>query len=92
VITPEDHHTLITALSVRDPLWPVTKSYTLSRDTQSSLINVKVSFKYGYRIIRYYLPGIDECITHMIANKTALEEECGPDAMFEKLQQTDIGL
>jgi hypothetical protein len=85
-------HTLITALSMRDPLWPVTNSYTLARDTQSSLIKVKVSFKYGYRIIRYYLPDIDGCITHMIANKTVLEEEGGPDAMFEELQHTDIGL
>ncbi|KAI5377105.1 hypothetical protein J4E82_004188 [Alternaria postmessia] len=29
---------------------------------------------------------------HMVANKTVLEEDGGPDAMFEELQQTDIGL
>jgi hypothetical protein len=85
-------HGLITALSMRDPLWPVTNSYTLAKDTQSSLIDVKVSFKYGYRINRYYFPGIDGCITHMIANKSVLEEEGGPDAMFEEFQQIDIGL
>ncbi|KAF1836355.1 hypothetical protein BDW02DRAFT_646175 [Decorospora gaudefroyi] len=85
-------HTLIPALSLRDPLWPVTNSYTLARDTQSSLIEVKVSFEHGYRINQYKFPGIDGFISHMMANKTVLEEEGGPDAMFEELQQTDIGL
>jgi alkylated DNA repair dioxygenase AlkB len=85
-------HTLVSALSIRDPLWPVTSSYTLSRDTLSSLIELKVSFENGYRINRYDMPGVDGFITHMIANKTVLEEEGGPDAMFEELQQADIGL
>ncbi|KAF1945619.1 hypothetical protein EJ02DRAFT_431416 [Clathrospora elynae] len=85
-------HTLISSLSLRDPLWPVTSSYTLSRDTQGPLVDVQIFFKNGYRINRYNLSGIDGFITHMIANKTVLEEQGGPDAMFEELQQTDIGL
>lgn len=85
-------HALIPALSLRDPLWPVTEMDTLSRDTCSPLIDLNVSFSHGYRINRFKLPGIDGFITHMIANKTVLEEEGGPDAMFEELQQTDIGL
>ncbi|USP75200.1 hypothetical protein yc1106_02474 [Curvularia clavata] len=85
-------HALISALSLRDPLWPVTDSYTLSRDTHSSSIGFSVKFAHGYRINRYTLPGIAGFIFHMIANKTVLEEPGGPDAMFEELQQTDIGL
>ncbi|KAI4931669.1 hypothetical protein J4E85_004264 [Alternaria conjuncta] len=85
-------HTLIPALSLHDPLWPVTSSYTLSRDTMTPLLGLKVSFEHGYRINRYELPGVNGFITHMIANKTVLEEKGGPDAMFEELQQTDIGL
>jgi hypothetical protein len=85
-------HTLISALSLRDPLWPVADSYTLSRDTISPLIGFSVRFEHGYRINRHTLPGIEGFITHMIANKTVLEETGGPDAMFEELQQTDIGL
>lgn len=85
-------HTLIPALSLREPLWPVTSSYTLSRDIQSPLISVRVTFTHGYRINRYSIPGINGFITHMIANKTVLEEAGGPDSMFEELQQTDIGL
>lgn len=46
-------HTLISALSLRDPLWPVTSSYTLSRDTMAFLLGLKVSFEHGYRINRY---------------------------------------
>jgi predicted RNA-binding Zn-ribbon protein involved in translation (DUF1610 family) len=88
----EPPHTLISAQSLRDPLWPVTNSYTLSRDTQSNLIKVKVSFAHGYRINRYNIPGIDGFVTHMIANKIVLEEPGGPDSMFEELQQRDIGL
>ncbi|KAH9861464.1 hypothetical protein J1614_011211 [Plenodomus biglobosus] len=88
----EPPHTLIPALSLREPLWPVTGNYTLSRDIQSPLIGVRVSFTHGYRINRYNIPGIDGFITHMIANKTVLEESGGPDSMFEELQQTDIGL
>lgn len=85
-------HTLIPALSLRDPLWPVTDSYTLSRDTQSPLISVRVKFVHGYRIVRYGIPGITGFITHMVANRTVLEEAGGPDAMFEELQRTEIGL
>ncbi|KAI8938200.1 hypothetical protein NX059_005861 [Plenodomus lindquistii] len=85
-------HTLVPALSLRDPLWPVTSAYTLSRDITSPLIDVRVSFSHGYRINRYTVPGIEGFITHMIANKTVLEEAGGPDEMFEELQQTDIGL
>ena len=85
-------HALVPALSLRDPLWPVTSAEMLSRDTFSPLIDLNVSSSHGYRINRFNLPGIDGFITHMIANKTILEEEQGPDAMFEELQETDIGL
>lgn len=88
----EPPHTLIPASSLQEPLWPLTNSYTLSRDTQSPLVPVQVSFAHGYRINRYNIPGIDGFITHMIANATILEELGGPDAMFEELQQIDIGL
>ncbi|KAH7366647.1 hypothetical protein BKA66DRAFT_536220 [Pyrenochaeta sp. MPI-SDFR-AT-0127] len=88
----EPPHTLIPALSLREPLWPVTNSYTLSRDTHSPLLPVQVSFAHGYRINRYVIPGIDGFIAHMIANRIVLEEAGGPDAMFEELQQVDIGL
>jgi hypothetical protein len=56
------------------------------------MLKLKVSFEHGYRINRYEIPGVDGFITHMVANKTVLEEDGGPDAMFEELQQTDIGL
>lgn len=85
-------HTLIPAVSLREPLWPLTDSYTPSRDVHSSLVAVHVSFAHNYRIHRYTLPGISGFITHMIANKTILEEPGGPDDMFEALQKTDIGL
>lgn len=89
----ESPHSLIPAVALHDPFWPLTDSYTMSRDWQSPLIDVSVSFAHGYRINKYTLPGLDNCfITHMIANKTVLEEPGGPDAMFEELQQTDIGL
>ncbi|KAH7409811.1 hypothetical protein DE146DRAFT_604110 [Phaeosphaeria sp. MPI-PUGE-AT-0046c] len=51
-----------------------------------------VSFAHGYRINCYSIPGLNGFITHMIANKTVLEEPGGPDDMFEELQQTEIGL
>ncbi|KAI2486135.1 2OG-FeII-Oxy-2 domain containing protein [Pyrenophora tritici-repentis] len=85
-------HTLIPALSLRDPFWPVTDLDTHSRDTYSPLIDLNVFLSHGYRINRFKLPGIDGFVTHMIANKTVLEEDGGPDAMFEELQLTDIGL
>ncbi|KAF2846726.1 hypothetical protein T440DRAFT_501594 [Plenodomus tracheiphilus IPT5] len=88
----EPPHTLVPALSLREPLWPVTSGYTLSRDTQSSRVNVRVTFAHGYRINRYSIPGISGFITHTIANKTVLEESGGPDSMFEELQKVDIGL
>ncbi|CAN9414358.1 unnamed protein product [Alternaria alternata] len=57
-----------------------------------SRLELKVSFEHGYRINRYEIPGVNGFIAHMVANKTVLEEDGGPDAMFEELQQTDIGL
>ncbi|KAF1849111.1 uncharacterized protein K460DRAFT_330755 [Cucurbitaria berberidis CBS 394.84] len=88
----EPTHTLIPAVSLREPLWPLTNSYPLSRDTTVPSIDVRVSFVHGYRINRYSIPGITGFITHMIANKIVVEESGGPDTMFEELQQTDIGL
>ena len=85
-------HTLIPALSIREPLWPLSDAYTPSRDTHSSLVNVHVSFAHNYRINRYTLPGIDGFITHMMANQAVVSEPGGPDAMFEELQREDIGL
>jgi alkylated DNA repair dioxygenase AlkB len=85
-------HSLIPATALREPFWPLTDSYTLSRDVHSPLIEAKISFAHGYRINQYTVPGLDGFITHMIANKTVIEETGGPDAMFEELQQTDIDL
>ncbi|KAJ4334403.1 hypothetical protein N0V95_009181 [Ascochyta clinopodiicola] len=80
------------AVSLREPLWPLTYSYTPSRDTHSPLVAVNVSFAHNYRINRYTIPGIDGFITHMVANRAIVEEPNGPDSMYEELQQTDIGL
>lgn len=90
--TKSPPHTLIPALSLREPLWPLTHSYTPSRDTHSPLVTVHVSFAHDYRINQYTIPGISGFVTHMIANKTVVEEPGGPDDMFEELQKQDIGL
>ncbi|KAH6644241.1 hypothetical protein C7974DRAFT_419759 [Boeremia exigua] len=90
--TKSPPHTLIPALSTREPLWPLSNAYTPSRDTHSPLVTVSVSFAHGYRINRYALPGIDGFVTHMIANARVAAEPHGPDAMFEALQAQDIGL
>ena len=88
----EPLHTLASALSIREPLWPLSYGYTQSRDTHSALVKVHVDFAHGYRINRYTLPGINGFITHMIANRTVVSESGGPDDMFEELQREDIGL
>lgn len=88
----EPAHSLIPAATLREPFWPLTEAYTMSKDTHDSHILVSVSFAHGYRINRYRIPGLDGAITHMIANKTIVEETGGPDSMFEELQQTDIDL
>lgn len=88
----EPPHTFIPAQSLRDPFFPLTSSYTLSRDTHLPLVKLDVSFKDNYRINRYTIPGIEGFVAHLIANKTVLEEEGGPDKMFEELQREDIGL
>jgi alkylated DNA repair dioxygenase AlkB len=85
-------HTLIEATSLREPFWPLTNSFTMSRDIHEPLVNVSVSFTHGYRINRYDIPGLDGFITHMIANKSINEEPGGPDSMFKELQQTNIDL
>ncbi|KAF2251463.1 hypothetical protein BU26DRAFT_518117 [Trematosphaeria pertusa] len=85
-------HTLIPAVSLREPFWPLTASYTLSRDTHVPFIKLNVSFAHNYRINQFMIPGIDGFITHLIANKTVLEEPGGPDDMFEAIQRNDIGL
>ncbi|KAH8712265.1 hypothetical protein GQ44DRAFT_829984 [Phaeosphaeriaceae sp. PMI808] len=88
----EPSHSPVPAVALREPWWPISSSYTLSRDTHSTLVNTSISFAHGYRIQRYTIPGIDGFITHMIANKTIVEEASGPNEMFENLQKTDIGL
>jgi hypothetical protein len=85
-------HSLIPALTLRDPFWPLTSNYTLSRDTHAPLVSVSVSFAHGYRINQYTIPGLSGSITHMTANRTVVSEPGGPDTMFEELQQTDIGM
>jgi hypothetical protein len=85
-------HTLIPALSTREPLWPLSDAYTGSRDTHSPSVGVHVSFAHGYRINRYTLPGISGFVTHMIANAPVVQAPGGADAMFEALQREDIGL
>lgn len=85
-------HTLIPALSIREPLWPLSNACTASRDTHSPLVDIHVSFANGYRINRFALPGIEGFVTHIIANENIVTEPGGPDDMFETLQKTDIGL
>lgn len=85
-------HTLIPALSTREPLWPLSGAYTGSRDTHSPSVGVHVSFAHGYRINRYTLPGISGFVTHMIANASVVQAPGGADDMFEVLQREDIGL
>lgn len=85
-------HPLVPALSIREPLWPLSDAYTCSRDTHSPSVRVDVSFAHGYRVNRYSIPGIKGFVTHMIANQQVLEESGGPDDMFEELQGMDIGL
>ncbi|KAG9201239.1 hypothetical protein G6514_005969 [Epicoccum nigrum] len=85
-------HTLIPALSTREPLWPLSDAYTGSRDTHSPSVGVDVSFAHGYRINRYTLPGISGFVTHMIANASVVQAPGGADDMFEALQREDIGL
>ena len=85
-------HTLVPALSIREPLWPLSDTYTCSRGTHSPSVRVNVSFAHGYRVNRYSIPGIEGFVTHMIANQSVVEESSGPDDMFEELQGIDIGL
>jgi alkylated DNA repair dioxygenase AlkB len=85
-------HSLVPARSLHERFWPLSDSYTMSRDTHVPLLELTISFAHGYRINRYQIPGLDGFITHMIANKTVVEENGGPNAMFEELQETDIDL
>lgn len=85
-------HTLVPALSTREPLWPLSDAYTPSRDTHSPLVSVQVAFAHGYRVHTYTLPGIDGYVVHMMANAHIVAEAGGPDDMFEALQHEDIGL
>ncbi|KAF2703790.1 hypothetical protein K504DRAFT_391765 [Pleomassaria siparia CBS 279.74] len=90
--TKELPHTFIAAQAIREPYFPLSGGYTMSRDTHLPLVKLDVSFKDNYRINRYTIPGINGFVAHLIANKTVVEEEGGPDQMFEELQQVDIGL
>ncbi|PVH95757.1 hypothetical protein DM02DRAFT_570729 [Periconia macrospinosa] len=85
-------HVLVSAASLHDPFNPLSTSYMYSRDLHLPMVNLSVSFAHNYRINRFSIPGIDGFITHMIANKTVVQEANGPHDMFESLQQTDIGL
>jgi len=85
-------HTLIPATSIREPFDPLTTSYMWSRDSFVDSILLDVSLIHNYRIHRYTIPGIQGFVAHLFANKTIVEEPSGPDAMFEELQNVDIGL
>jgi hypothetical protein len=85
-------HALMPAASLHDAFNPVSDTYTQSRDLHSSSIKLSVSFAHNYRINRFAIPGVNGIITHLIANKTVIEEAGGPNDMYEELQQTDIGL
>ncbi|KAF2107779.1 hypothetical protein BDV96DRAFT_505799, partial [Lophiotrema nucula] len=84
--------TFIPAKALRDPYFPLTAEYSISRDLHMPLVHLSVSFAHNYRINTYTIPGISGFIAHMIANKTVVEEPHGPDDMFEELQRVDIGL
>ncbi|KAF2636324.1 hypothetical protein P280DRAFT_409756 [Massarina eburnea CBS 473.64] len=85
-------HTLIPAASLHDAFNPVSAAYTPSRDTHLPAVKLSVSFAHNYRINRFEIPGVEGFITHMIANKTVIEEAGGPNVMYEELQRVDIGL
>ncbi|KAF2271531.1 uncharacterized protein EI97DRAFT_437781 [Westerdykella ornata] len=85
-------HTLIPAEALVDPYFPLTDEYSLSRDFSSPLVTLEVRFLHGYRINVFTIPGINGFVAHLIANKPVVEEQGGPNDMFEELQQTDIGL
>ncbi|KAH7112820.1 hypothetical protein B0J11DRAFT_393581, partial [Dendryphion nanum] len=90
--TRKPPHTLIPATTLREPFFPLSSSPTLSRDLHAPNIQLHVSFKHGYRINRFTIPGIDGFVAHLVANKPIVEESGGPNEMFEELQQNDIGL
>jgi hypothetical protein len=85
-------HSFIPAKAIRDPYFPLSHEYTLSRDRHMPHVGVQVSFEHNYRINKYVIPGIDGFVVHLIANKPIVEESRGPDEMFEELQKVDIGL
>ncbi|KAF2868055.1 hypothetical protein BDV95DRAFT_610028 [Massariosphaeria phaeospora] len=85
-------HAIIPPTSLRDPYFPLSTQYTLSKDTHLLYVGLHVSFAHNYRINKYTIPGIDGFVVHMIANQTVIEEPGGADDMFVALQETDIGL
>jgi hypothetical protein len=85
-------HTLIPAASIREPFEPLATTYMPSRDLLDPRVTLDISFAHNYRIHRYTIPGTEGFVTHLIANKTVVEESDGPDDMFEELQCVEIGL
>lgn len=88
----EPPHALIPAKAIRDPFFPISRAYTPSRNVHVPTVGLEVSFKHNYRINKYTIPGVDGFVVHLVANKSIIEEACGPDEMFEELQTIEIGL
>lgn len=88
-------HVLIPANTLHDSLHPTTNSYAKCANViidHKVGVAIEVRLSHNYRIVTYRVPGVDGCITHMIANKTVVQEARGPDEMFEFLQEVDFGL
>ncbi|KAF2743310.1 hypothetical protein M011DRAFT_529213 [Sporormia fimetaria CBS 119925] len=89
---PGWHGSALVAKALREPYFPITTTYSFSRDIHQADIGLEVRFEHNYRINIYRIPGIEGFVAHLIANKPIVEEANGPDAMFEELQSTDIDL
>ncbi|PSN72603.1 hypothetical protein BS50DRAFT_673327 [Corynespora cassiicola Philippines] len=85
-------HIVIPSRALCEPHFPLSTSYTLSRDLWEASVSLTPIFTHNYRIHRYKIPGVDGFVAHMIANQTVVEEPGGPNDMFEELQKINIGL
>jgi hypothetical protein len=86
-------HTLIPAALLHNPYRPLSTQFAPCRDIwDTRLVSSTVQFRYNYRVDIMKLPGVEGFVEHWIANKTVVEENGGPNDMFEELQTVDIGL
>jgi hypothetical protein len=80
---------ILPASAVQDQNYPVTTAYAASNDHALPHVKVSLQFSHNYRWITYKLPtsATEEGeVVHGIANTVVREEEFGPNAMWEDLQ------